>query len=222
MGLFSWLFGAGPRVPVADRIWLTDAALLRAVVRDAGGHHRGGRTVLLLAHFPATLVAVRAALAAGHLADTPFPRNTTPPQLLRAADTARPPLLFTGLVRDLRPDPYPAPADAPGDPVPVIVAERHFLRRYDDTVVGFADGLGGRGRVAFHTSVDAPLVKLFVGDRIREMLRRLGVAEDEAIESAMVARRVMSAQNHIAARVGDPDREADSAEEWTRANLGGG
>ena len=60
-------------------------------------------------------------------------------------------------------------------------------------------------------------MKQFGGEWVATVLRRLGMREDETIESPMVRRRIRSAQKHIAARVPEP-REAESAEKWLEAN----
>ena len=53
---------------------------------------------------------------------------------------------------------------------------------------------------------------------VENLLRRMGMAEDEAIESQMVSRRIKAAQQKIEKEAfGDSD--AGSAAEWLDANV---
>lgn len=215
MGLFSWLFGKASRVKSRDAIWLTDAARLAGAARTIDAHLDAGRTVLVLAHFPATLASFGEHVTRPGRPHGAVPSELTPAAALKLAE-AEPRVLY-GLVRNLRPDDHPPPDDAPPSPLPVLVLERHFLREHDDRVVRFAEGLGGRADVEFHASLDDPLMKLFVGEWVRTTLRQLGAKEDEAIDSAMVARRLAAAQARVAkSLVADPD--VDSAAEWLARN----
>ena len=55
---------------------------------------------------------------------------------------------------------------------------------------------------------------------MQNVLRNLGMKEEEPIESPMVVRRVKEAQNKMA-KHGMNERDADSAEEWMRKNWAG-
>jgi preprotein translocase subunit SecA len=101
--------------------------------------------------------------------------------------------------------------------IQILVAERHFLRECDEVIITFAEGLGKRCHVTYHCSLEDPLMKVFAGQWIKEVLQRLGTDESASVESRMVARRVRGAQGKFAAEARQR-RDANSAEEWLQAN----
>jgi hypothetical protein len=219
MGLFSWLFGKPGRVAVRDVVWLKDSARAQGAARAVTKPLAAGRHVLLLAHFPATLAAFGEHPVGRECTRALIPDALTPAAALKFTTEPAARVHF-GLARNLRPDEFP-PEDAPESPLAVVVLERHPLRRHDEHVVRFAEGLGSRAEVEFHVSLDDPLMRLFDGERLQGMLRQLGMEEDVPIKSAMVARRVKAAQGKLAAQVSATERDAESAEEWLRLNLSG-
>jgi hypothetical protein len=218
VGLFGWLFGPreSERVAVRELIWVSAAARARGVVGALRDHLGAGRSVLVLAHFPSTLAALGPDLVEAKVPHDPIPDGLTPAGALRLAGGS--PRVLFGLVRNLKPDDFPA-ADAPDSPLPVVLAERHFLRRHDDRVTRFAEGLGGRATVAVHPSLDDHLMKLFAGEWVRNVLMGLGMQEDEALDSAMVSRRIRAAQEKFRSSAPDEDVPADSPAEWLRLNV---
>lgn len=220
MGLFSWLSGEPPRVSVVSRVWLTDDACLAGVVRELRGHLNRDTDVLLLAHFPTTLDLFVADLEARKLPHTRFPDGMTPRQAFRAVGPGRQATVLLGLVRELACDPPPPPETRAGEGPPVVVAERHFLRRHDDVVPAFAEGFCRRTAVTFHTSLDAPLLRLFAGESVTSLLRQLGMQEDESIDSNLVGRRIGRAQDKVASAL-RKERDAESPEAWLRENIYG-
>ena len=213
MGFWDWLTGTPPRVTVADRVWLTGTAKRRGLCRQVQEYRADDRSVLVLAHFPATLAGVAAELAA---AGVPHDTSTAPipPAAadrltgLSAGDPVR-----LALVRQLQPDPYPGESASADGLLHVLVAERHFLREADDVVTAFAGGLAVRCHVTFHVSLEDPLMAAFEGDWLRSLLGRLGMDEDSPIESELVARRIRDVQAKFAVRA-SRDLNADSAEAW--------
>lgn len=218
MGLFSWLFGKQPRVEVREMIRLTDKARTKAVAEAVRDSLAAGRTVLVVAHFPATLAAFGEKIIGKGVPHETIPSRLTSRAALELASGT--PRVLLGLVRNLEPDEFPPPDDAPESPLPVLVLERHFLRAHDDRVVKFAEGLGGRATVEFHTALDDPLMGLFAGEWVRNVLRGLGMKEDEALDSAMVNRRIAAAQAKVAGSY-PSDHDADSPAEWLERNRAG-
>jgi len=109
------------------------------------------------------------------------------------------------LVRPPQPDPT----------LVVVVAERHPLREHDQRVVAWADSAAGR--IAFHVSLEDPLLALFVGDSLRAMLDQLGLTPGTPLQSALVSRSIEKAQARVASRA-QADVPSDSAAGWLQAN----
>lgn len=218
MGLFNWLFGKLSTVPTRDVIWLTDSARTAGVARAVNRHFEDGRSILLLAHFPSSLALFGEQLLTEKWPHAGVPGSLAPEAALRLAMESAPRVLY-GLVRNLTPsDAAPREDSTPGR-LPIIVLERHPLRQHDDRILDFAGGLGSGADVEFHISLDDPLMARFAGDWTRDLLRRLGLAEDQPIESAMVAKQIGAAQRKIAAGITN-EIEAESAEEWLQRNTG--
>ncbi len=79
----------------------------------------------------------------------------------------------------------------------VIGTERHEARRIDDQLRGRAGRQGDPGSSQFFVSAEDDVVRIFGGDRIKNLMERLGVAEDEAIENSMLSRAIEQAQSKI-------------------------
>jgi preprotein translocase subunit SecA len=218
MGLFDLLFGKGgpERVTVTDRIWLNAEGRARAVVGELSARLEAGRPVLLLAHFASTLESLAPALVEAGLPREAIPDGLTPEAALRLASAGPPRVLF-GLVGNLKLPESPAPDDAPASPLPVILAERHFLRDRDDRVTRFAEGLGGAA-VTVHLSLEDELMRRFAGEWMAGALKRLGMKQGEAIDSPMVARRVRKAQDKLRGALREDEKPADSPAEWLLLN----
>lgn len=79
----------------------------------------------------------------------------------------------------------------------VIGTERHESRRIDNQLRGRSGRQGDPGRSRFYLSLEDTLLRIFGSDRIKLIMDRLGIAEDESIESKMVTRAVEGAQKKV-------------------------
>ncbi|WP_179394351.1 preprotein translocase subunit SecA [Lacticaseibacillus absianus] len=80
----------------------------------------------------------------------------------------------------------------------VIGTERHESRRIDNQLRGRSGRQGDPGSTQFYLSLEDDLMKRFGGDRIKVMLDRFKVEdEDQVIRSRMISRAVESAQKRV-------------------------
>ncbi|MDB5259068.1 MAG: preprotein translocase, SecA subunit [Candidatus Taylorbacteria bacterium] len=79
----------------------------------------------------------------------------------------------------------------------VLGTERHDARRIDNQLRGRAGRQGDPGETQFFVSLDDSLMRIFAGDTIKNLMGRLGVAEDEPIENRIITRSLESAQSKI-------------------------
>ena len=79
----------------------------------------------------------------------------------------------------------------------VIGTERHEARRIDDQLRGRAGRQGDPGSSQFFVSTEDDLVKRFGGDRLKNIMERLGVGEDDMIENRFVSSAIQQAQARI-------------------------
>ena len=79
----------------------------------------------------------------------------------------------------------------------VLGTERHDARRIDNQLRGRAGRQGDPGITQFFISLEDSLARIFASERIKSMMGRFGIPEDEAIENRLVTRAIESAQAKI-------------------------
>jgi preprotein translocase subunit SecA len=215
MSFWSWLCRKQQDVEVADDlIWVNETAKFAGLQRAVEKLCEEGVFVVVVAHFPKTLARIKQSLG----------KQTSEGARLSVADVVRrageAPGFCVVLATALAAEDVADQAVVDPGSVPILVAERHFLRMADDTIVDFARSLPTRCRVTFYLSLQDPLLRTFSGDRIERLLTSLGMKESEPIQASMVARRIKGAQRAFADRAGR-DISTDSAAEWLERNARG-
>ncbi len=79
----------------------------------------------------------------------------------------------------------------------VIGSERHESRRIDNQLRGRSGRQGDPGSTQFFVSLDDDLMRIFAGDRIRSIMERLKVPEDQPIEAKLITRSLETAQKKV-------------------------
>ena len=79
----------------------------------------------------------------------------------------------------------------------VIGSERHESRRIDNQLRGRAGRQGDPGITRFYLSLDDDLMRRFASEKVKNMMRRLGMKSDEAIEHSMVTKSIERAQKQV-------------------------
>ena len=79
----------------------------------------------------------------------------------------------------------------------VIGTERHESRRIDNQLRGRSGRQGDPGYTRFYLSFQDELMRRFGSDRMHTMVDKLGMDENEPIESKMVTKAVESAQKRV-------------------------
>ncbi|MDM7273463.1 preprotein translocase subunit SecA [Sulfurihydrogenibium azorense] len=79
----------------------------------------------------------------------------------------------------------------------VIGTERHESRRIDNQLRGRAGRQGDPGSSRFYLSLEDDLLRLFGGDRLKALMDRLKIPENEPIESTMVSKAIENAQKRV-------------------------
>ncbi len=82
----------------------------------------------------------------------------------------------------------------------IIGSERHESRRIDNQLRGRSGRQGDPGSSRFFLSFEDPLLKIFAGERLQNIMRSLKIPEGEAIEARMVSRSIENAQRKVEAR----------------------
>ncbi|HEY2916972.1 MAG TPA: preprotein translocase subunit SecA, partial [Candidatus Limnocylindrales bacterium] len=79
----------------------------------------------------------------------------------------------------------------------IIGTERHESRRIDNQLRGRAGRQGDPGSSRFYLSLDDDLMKRFASERVASLMERLGLDEDNYIESGIVGKTIESAQSRV-------------------------
>jgi len=82
----------------------------------------------------------------------------------------------------------------------IVGTERHESRRIDNQLRGRAGRQGDPGSSRFYLSLQDDLLRIFGGDRIQNLMLRLGMEEDVPIESKLITRRIGKAQEAVEAQ----------------------
>jgi preprotein translocase subunit SecA len=79
----------------------------------------------------------------------------------------------------------------------VLGTERHESRRIDNQLRGRSGRQGDPGSTQFYVSMEDDLMRIFGSDRMKSMMERLGVPEDEAIENKVLTSSLAAAQRKV-------------------------
>jgi preprotein translocase subunit SecA len=81
----------------------------------------------------------------------------------------------------------------------IIGTERHESRRIDNQLRGRAGRQGDPGSSRFYLSLDDYLIRVFGGDRMKNLMTRFGMKPGEVIEHPWVTRSIENAQKRVEA-----------------------
>ena len=79
----------------------------------------------------------------------------------------------------------------------IVGTERHESRRIDNQLRGRSGRQGDPGSSRFYLSMEDNLMRIFATDRVRNMMRSLGMEKGEAIEHRIVNRSIENAQRKV-------------------------
>ncbi|OQA03503.1 MAG: preprotein translocase subunit SecA [bacterium ADurb.Bin400] len=79
----------------------------------------------------------------------------------------------------------------------MIGTSRHEARRIDNQLRGRAGRQGDPGSSQFYVSLEDDLMRIFGGDRIKNLMNTLGLPDDVPIENALINRSIESAQRKV-------------------------
>jgi len=82
----------------------------------------------------------------------------------------------------------------------ILGTERHESRRIDNQLRGRAGRQGDAGSSRFYLSLEDDLMRIFAGDRVKSLMDRMGMPDDEPIEHPWVTKSVENAQRKVEER----------------------
>ncbi|HUA83225.1 MAG TPA: preprotein translocase subunit SecA [Bryobacteraceae bacterium] len=82
----------------------------------------------------------------------------------------------------------------------IVGTERHESRRIDNQLRGRSGRQGDPGSARFYLSLQDDLMRIFGGQRMQNLMLRLGMEEDVPIESKLITKRIAAAQKAVEAQ----------------------
>ncbi len=79
----------------------------------------------------------------------------------------------------------------------ILGTERHEARRIDNQLRGRAGRQGDPGSSRFYLSLEDDLLRIFAGEKISNLMHRLGMEEGVPIESRLISKRIEAAQKAV-------------------------
>lgn len=183
-----------------DIIFLTKAAKYKAIVKDVEERHKKGQPVLI-----GTI-----SIETSELLSTILTADGIPHEVLNAKNHAREAEIvqyagqegrvtiatnMAGRGTDIKLTPE---ARAAGG-LYILGTERHESRRIDNQLRGRSGRQGDPGESRFYISLEDDLIRIFAGgrDSLKNNMDRLGMKEDEVIESRFISRIIENAQEKL-------------------------
>jgi preprotein translocase subunit SecA len=81
----------------------------------------------------------------------------------------------------------------------IIGTERHESRRIDNQLRGRSGRQGDPGASRFYLSLEDNLMRIFAADWVQKVMARMGLKEDDIIESPLVTKQIANAQRKVEA-----------------------
>jgi len=195
------------RVDLPDRVYKTEMAKFRAIVKETVQRHKKGQPLLI-----GTSSIEKNELLAKMLA-----REGIPCQILNAKNHQREGEIIAQAGRwgqvtvatnmagrgvDIilggnPPDLAEAEKVRQVGGLHVIGAQRHEARRIDNQLRGRAGRQGDPGSSQFFISLEDDLLRIFGGDKIKNLMETLKMPADEPIESKIISRAIEKAQSRV-------------------------
>ena len=82
----------------------------------------------------------------------------------------------------------------------ILGTERHESRRIDNQLRGRAGRQGDPGSSRFYLSLEDDLMRIFAGDKVKALMERMGLPDDEPIEHPWVSKSIGDAQSKVEGR----------------------
>ena len=186
------------RIDRSDRIYRTEKAKFKAIVREVKTLHTKGQPVLI------GTVSIEKNEALGQM----LTKANVPHQVLNAKNNEREARIVAqagekGAVTLATNIAGRGTDIVLGDDVKqlgglfVLGSERHESRRIDNQLRGRSGRQGDPGVTQFFVSTEDDLMRIFGGDRIRSVMSRLNADDDMPIENRMISRSLEGAQKKV-------------------------
>ena len=186
------------RKDMGDLIFLTKNAKYKAIVEDVRERHKKGQPVLI-----GTI-----AIETSEMLSAVLEHHGIPHDVLNAKNHAREAEIVThagepgrvtiatnmaGRGTDIKLTPESVAAGG----LYILGTERHESRRIDNQLRGRSGRQGDPGESRFYISLEDDLIRIFAGDSIKNNMVRVGMTEEETIESSFISKTIERSQEKV-------------------------
>ncbi|PLW93070.1 MAG: hypothetical protein C0592_07545 [Marinilabiliales bacterium] len=106
------------------------------------------------------------------------------------------------------------------DEVQIIFTEHYPMPEKDSEILSKTAAAIPNAEIVFYISLDDPLMRLFNSGKIGDMMKNMGMDENEAIEHRMISSAIFNAQKKITKKISF-EQHYDDEEAWYRMNYRG-
>lgn len=186
------------RIDRSDRIYRTEKAKFKAIIREVKALHTKGQPVLI------GTVSIEKNEALGNM----LTKAGVPHQVLNAKNNEREAKIVAGAGEK---GAVTLATNIAGRGTDIVLgegikelgglfvlgSERHESRRIDNQLRGRSGRQGDPGITQFFVSTEDDLMRIFGGDRIKNIMGRLAVDDDTPIENRIISRSLEGAQKKV-------------------------
>jgi len=201
-----------------DSFALTRAALWNSIAKSIQLQQSMDKSVWLVAHFLETFTDCQEMLEQNGI-DYVVETEPVSESWFRdheKSDGSHVRLLLADLARPLVVDPD---AEAVPFRIAMMAVERHPFGPKDDLLLEFASTLPAKVEIGYFLSLDDEIVKRMVPPQMIDLLKAMGLQEQDLISSSMVTKRLKKLIER-GSQNGDATVAAESAEQWFEVQKG--
>ncbi|MCX6246966.1 MAG: hypothetical protein NTW10_04465 [Bacteroidetes bacterium] len=204
-----WPFGKDD-VPskLGDRVWMTKQKKYDSLVEDALKFLEEGKIVLISWYFTDTGTYINSCLKERHVDFTAL--DDVRPEIENKINIVQADSFRTHYFRDR--------LSLGTHEVVILFAEHYPLFKTENDLLQSLDSLGKHVSYFFYMSFDEPILTRFGAARVVELMKNLGVTEDEMISSTLITSAIVNVQKKVESKV-KFEISGFSLEDWFDKNL---
>jgi hypothetical protein len=193
---------------LGDRVWMTKQMKHDHLVSDALQFLKEGKIVFLSYYFTDTGTTLSSTLKEIHVDFTEL--DDVRPEVENKINMVQADSFRTQYYRDR--------LSLGTREVIILFAEHYPLYKTENDLLKSLDSLGKHVSCFFYMSFDEPILTRFGAAKVVEMMKSLGMKEDEMISSPLITAAMVNVQKKIESKVNFEIR-AFSLEDWFDKNL---
>jgi len=193
---------------LGDRVWMTKQKKYDHLVQDALKMLEEGKIVLISWYFTDTGTCINSCLKERHAGFTEL--DDVRPDVENKINLVQADSFRTQYFRDR--------LSLGTHEVVILFAEHYPLFKTENDLLQSLDSLGKHVSYFFYMSFDEPVLTRFGAAKIVELMRNLGVGDDEMISSPLITRAIVNVQKKIESKV-KFELSGFSLEDWFDKNL---